>query len=166
MPCVYMHVDANEAAIIQNDDTSQAACLTRAVSAYGYMRICVFLSRLPPPVLLWCLSSPKAFGKLHLRSVSVLARKPKRLVRAAHRACRRDTTRLILCCVMIIILEQSQDDDLNILLSAIASESRLPMHEIWRTLKQRAYESHCTSSTSLKLPLNLHLVVKKSIPPK
>lgn len=45
MPCVYMHVNANEAAIIQNDDTCQAACLTRAVSAYGYMRICVFLSR-------------------------------------------------------------------------------------------------------------------------
>lgn len=49
MPCVHMHVSVNEAAIIQNDDMSQVACLMRAVSVYGYMCICVFLSRPPSP---------------------------------------------------------------------------------------------------------------------
>lgn len=75
MLCVYKHVSVNEAVIIQNDDTSQVAFLMRAVSVYGYMCICVFCPSLPLPVLPSCLSSPKAFGKLHLRSLSILARR-------------------------------------------------------------------------------------------
>lgn len=84
MPCVHMHVNVNEAAIIQNDDMSQVACVMRAVSAYGYTCICVFCPTLHLPVLPSYLSSPKAFVKLHLRSLSILARKSKHLVRAAH----------------------------------------------------------------------------------